>query len=930
MSTKGEPGGLDEGEIGHSSPGPGTPARAWTGTGAALVAIALLVIVAVLSSRCDRAGTGEPVGELGELAALGAPGSVALEQEPPRRRVQGRVLRELPSELPSPSGPGPAALADADIVELLDGLPDWELQPPGELGCRVRAWQGGELVAAEAVCSAEGDYELSVSGDLEGAVQLELEIPGQLRGVIEQELSPEIGGSVEAPRVALGPGHFVLGQAVDARGEALAGVQIQALPRPVLEGSLPWRTVSDEQGHFEFTTLPYGPVNLRGIKPGYALSVVEAVAPEDRVLLVLDALIDLEGEVFVSAAQRELLARAVVRLEGSSVWPAIEQPLAETGGAFVFADLPDGIYGVEVSVPAATPGGQDYASVPLENITPDLHVALALVPAFRVPVRVVDPDGEAIRGARVTLGYSQLGMLQKIAETDVEGRARVGPVVPGPYLVHADADGFLPPEPVEVEVGPEGFVADEQVLVLIRPAKLEGIVVDEDDRPVAGAEVLLDSDVEFTVGEGDSRRQLFAVALGAESGSLGVTRGEVPDIPLFAEDEHDGSSGVVITDAQGRFEIDLLLPGVHRVWAVHGEHAASAVESFELRSGELRGGLRLQLREGVPLTGVVRSENGEPLAGAQVDLGDGLVLSTDARGVFDAGFRRGAQTVVVRAPGMIPQALVVDLGAESVDLAVALAPASARVEGRVVDGNNQPIADVEVELYASDELSPSRITWTDARGVYEFEDLAPGKVALEFRHGDYIEGESGGLAALAKGPLADVELAAGWRVAVLVRSAVRGEAIAGVSVRAESSEATTDKSGRALLQRLVGERVEVEAEAAGWVSARVEVRDDGSGEVGVTIELTDGGSLEGTIDDDLGDPVSGATIEIRASGGALLGTTKSDGRGGWRVDGVPEGDVVIRATPPTSLEAVLAPLEQGSDVIRGEVTRALRLRFNRQ
>src|SRR5690606_2435453 len=129
------------------------------------------------------------------------------------------------------------------------------------------------------------------------------------------------------------------------------------------------------------------------------------------------------------------------------------------------------------------------------------------------------------------------------------------------------------------------------------------------------------------------------------------------------------------------------------------------------------------------LTGVVRSANGQPIAGVSVDLGDGLVLTTDERGVFDAGHRRGRQTLVLRGVGLIPKQVEVDLGpgkGRGLDLEVELEPATGRFEGRVVDGNNQPIANVEVELRPLDGLSPSQITWTDDRGLYQLDELAPG------------------------------------------------------------------------------------------------------------------------------------------------------------------------------------------------------------
>lgn len=889
-----------------------------------MLAIVLLVFAALLTSRCD-----------GQVTALqrDADDSIAThwpETKPdsPPRVLSGRALRELPvpedqASTHTSARPSAESLADPELAGMFDSLPPWTLAPPPT--CRVQGWQDGRPIGLEGSCDAEGRYELSLAGELGGIVHVEVLIPGHLRGVLEVDLATQVSARVELPTLALGPGFTIAGQTLDARGQPLAGVSVQALPRPSIDEPIPWRTISDAQGRFELTSLPYGPINLRAIKPGYALSVVEALAPEDSVLMVLDELIDLEGAVVADA---ELLARAQVRLEGSSVWPAIERPLA-ADGSFVFDRLPDGIYGVEVIVPSE-PGGQEFASIPLENITPDLRISLAVVPAYRVPVRVVDPGREPVAGARVIMGYGSLGMLQKTAQTDAQGRVQIGPVVPGPYVVQADADGFLPPAAVEVEVGPNGFEGDELVLVLIRPARISGIVVDEDDRPVERAEVLLDSDVAFSVGEGDNRRQLFAVAVGSGDGSLGVTRGDVPDIPLFAEGSIPGAYGVVVTDDHGRFSIDPLLPGSYRIWASHGMHAASGVVSFDLHSGEVRGNLRLQLRSGVPLTGVVRTANGAPIADVQIDLGDGMLLTTDERGVFDAGFRRGPQQLIVRGPGMIPKVVEIELGESPLDIEVELEPAEGRFAGRVVDGNGRPIADVEVELRPLDGLSPSVITWTDAQGVYELEDLAPGPVELDFNHRDYVPTLDTASVDASSGLAHEITLETGWSAQVLVRSAVRGDPLADVELRAGHASATTDRRGLATLERLVGESVEIEVEADGWVGKTVELRDDGSGRVAVTIELVEGGSIEGTIDDDIGEPVAGADIDIRSPTGETLGVTSSDGRGRWRIDGIPEGDVIVVAEPPPALSAVLAPTREPSDVIRGQLTKSVRLRFDRR
>lgn len=858
----------------------------------------------------------------------------------PHARLQGTLLRELAtvdngidSREPGSSDSDESGSGGETGSEGDEG-PNVQLAPPLPGTCTVRAWQAGRRVADSVGCDELGRYAIDLAPAVSGTVAVELLIPNHLRGVVEVEVgSPIASEAIVVPTVALGPGFRVAGTTVDGRGRPLAGVSVQALPQPSLDEPEPWRTTSDAEGRFEFTTLPYGPVSLRAILPGHALSVVEAISPEDDVLMILDALIDLEGEVVASP---ELLARAEVRLEGSSVWPALVQSL-DPDGRFRFAALTDGIYGVEVQVLASQPGEREWASVPLENVTPDLHVSLALIEAHRVPVRVVDAEGAPISEARVTIGYGQLGMLQKIARTDAQGRAAAGPVVPGPYALWADADGYLPAIPVELEVGSEGFAGEAPTLVLVRPARIEGVVVDADERPVAGAEVLLDSEVEFTIGEGQSRSQLFALAYEAgrapadqAGGSLGVTKGEVPDIPLFGAEESDeeGAVGAIVSDEDGKFVIELL-PGKHAIWAIDGEHAASAVERLELASGELVAGVQLQLREGVRLTGVARASNGQPLADVQVDLGDGQVLVTDERGVFDAGFRRGDQRLVVRAPGMIPRAIDVELDERPLDLDIVLEPARGRLEGRVVDGNGQPIADVEVALQPLDGLSPSVLTWTDARGVYQFDELTPGGAELRFEHGDYVPAEQRASVGESSTPARELVLETGWTAEVLVRAAGSGEPIDGADLIAGHVSATTDAKGLALLTRLVGE-VELDVGAKGWTRQRLRVTDDGSGRIQLTIELQQGGAIEGRVDDDIGDPVAGAAIEIRSLDDEVLAETRSDARGRWRIDGVPEGDVRIRAEPPPGLAAVLAPVEARSDVIRGEVTSDVRLRFERQ
>lgn len=833
------------------------------------------------------------------------------EPSGPVARVTGKVQIEALEELGDEADPQQLSDGDASPVSLRD--------PDGP--CTVHVWQEGKPVAEPVTCGKDGAFEITLEPDISGEVAVEVLVPGRLRALELVEASPEQPADVGT--LALGLGFAVTGQVLDTRGQPVPGVEVQAMPSPNLGEPEPWRATSDAEGNFAFETLPVGPVDLQAVKPGYALSVVEAVAPEGGVLLLLDALIDLEGSVM---AQADLRKGAKVRLEGSAVWPPIEQPLADDG-SFSFERLPDGVYGVEVIVPAQQEGGPEYASVPLENVTPDLRVSLALVEAFRVPVKVQDAEGEPVPNARVTIGYSSIGMLQRMAQTDEEGHASMGPIVPGPYVLRADATGFLPSEPLEVDVRDAN--TEEQVLVLARPARIEGTVVDENGRPVPNADVLVDTEGLFVAGESSARARLFGLAMSGGTGSLGVTQGKVPDIPKLGEEEL-GVAGV-LSDEEGRFVLDMLMPGTYRLRAIHGLHAGSPLERIELRSGEVRTGVELRLRAGALLTGVVRGTSGQPIPDAVIELPDGLRLWSDELGVFDAGFHAGEQEVIVRAPGYVPRRIPFEVGKTPLDLEIELEEADASLSGVIRDGNGQPIAGALVTVRLLDGLSPTELVETDSHGAFELQGLPPGGAELEVDHLDYVH--TGAKLTLEKGRGVDTELSmeAGWTIPILVRQKVSGEPIAGAQIRAGRNTMYTDRNGKTALHKMQGRAIVIEIAASGWTPVSLEVKrpaEEAHSEEQL-VELEQGGAIEGELTDERGEPVAGATIVIEDTRGEVLAQTTTRTGGAWRVDGLPEGDVVVKVTPPAGLAELLAPIREQSDVRRGEVTRGVQLRFDR-
>ncbi|MEZ4452267.1 MAG: carboxypeptidase regulatory-like domain-containing protein [Nannocystaceae bacterium] len=893
--------------------------RPWLlGAGAGLV---LALVAAVIVARIgDDGETVDPplaaTGSIDEGRATAAAVSTTIT-------LRGEVRIEDPAPAPAGDGSGRDASeseGDDDGTGGGEGAPPApRLQPPPS--CTAFAWSSGERLAGPVHCDGEGRYTLLVDGS-PAQVAVEVLVPGRLRGLLEAPIS---GDEVQLPTLALGPASLLVGQVIDARGQPVPSVSIQARPRPDLGESEPWRVSAGADGRFRLDTIPSGPIVLEARAPGYAPTILEVVAPEETVVIVLDGLRDLEGDVL---GPPDLLARAKVRIEGSSIWPPIEVPVAGDG-SFRIPQIPDGVYSLVAESPAGPGGGPEYASLPIENVTPDMQVSMALIQALRIPVKVIDGEGTPIAGARITLSGSSIGMLQKVDTTDAQGALAVGPVVPGPYLLHADADGYLPSEMIAVDAQIDVPLPPIE-LRMLRPARILGIVVDEEGGPVAAATISVESDVLYSPGESLVRARTISALMAG--GSLGITAGVVPPIPLFGDAEVGRwIEGATQSDNEGRFLLDMLAPGTYRLRASHEAHAASGQATVPIHAGEVRGDVRLVLAHGEPLTGRIRDTNFQPIAFARIELDDGSVFTTDGRGVFDAGLHRGARRLVIRAPGMIPQAVEVQIGDRPVDLERILQPASGAIEGRLRDSNDRPITGARIALYPDDGLSPTSVTYSDERGLFNFDALTPGGAVVEVDHPDFAAHERRlRVPARADGRLLEIGLSAGWILEFHVRAAGSGDPIAGATVRAGGHNAVTDAAGDAILRRLAAAQVTATVEAAGWVREKIKVARPDDGPAEATVELEEGAGMEGHLQDERGEPVAHARIVVRdRRSGEILAETESDADGAWVVERLSEGDVTVEATPPADLAAILAPVSMDSDVLRGQVTRGVDLRFDR-
>ena len=153
----------------------------------------------------------------------------------------------------------------------------------------------------------------------------------------------------------------------------------------------------------------------------------------------------------------------------------------------------------------------------------------------------------------------------------------------------------------------------------------------------------------------------------------------------------------------------------------------------------------LRLAAGLELAGTVRSEEGAPLADAEITIeaaeSDGFEVPSlaaprwrsDRRGRFRiGGLRAGSHVVTLTAEGHVPLTLgdVQVREGTAVNRIEAELPVAHFIAGRVVDGNGAPVAGVDVHVFRLDENS----TTTNVDGAYRLGPFRRGDRVVVFAH----------------------------------------------------------------------------------------------------------------------------------------------------------------------------------------------------
>lgn len=484
--------------------------------------------------------------------------------------------------------------------------------------------------------------------------------------------------------------------------------------------------------------------------------------------------------------------------------------------------------------------------------------------------------------------------------------------------LHAGAVGYLKAN------SSIGFIGDGRSgpTLALKPASvIEGTVVDEGGRPIAGAEANLD--------------------IKRSGERIVIMFGRDPGYPR------------AVTSARGTFRLSPVDPENNYTLKVAAKGFASTTkEILGLEPQKTMSGVRIEMSQGQSVSGRVVDGEGHPLrevdasirpaarAGrpgpvGAIQMGGGspapaLKATTDNEGRFRiAGLASGTFDLELRRSGFASKtvpAVEVKKDPGPVDLGEVVMEPGLRVQGLVSAPDGTPIEGVEVSVASAQPgpmmmmrrpvgpaQPPAAVTGPDGR--FAVEDLrADEPVGLTFNRSGYVQGRENGLTLPRVEPLQVTLQPASKIIGQVVGPDKKPIAGAEVSLTRSQSggignemfkmivrdSATAGDDGRFVFDNVSPGTISLSAEAPSWREAKIDGIDvpQGKDVEGIEILLKPGATVSGRVLSPDGRPVIGARVglvtdEPEPMG---LGGTTSDGDGAYRLEGLTPGRFSLEAT----------------------------------
>ncbi len=553
---------------------------------------------------------------------------------------------------------GPATLVTGRVVDERTGA--------GVEGARVTLLPE---VGAARFAIADGQGEYSIEGVAPGSWSVEVEAPGYLPPEPRPlEAAPGMTVKVDAVLIA---GAVVAGRVVDGAGVPVTGARVE------LRGATAGRMVT-----------------LSAETLARRLSRGQPQAGSNGRLLPIGELGVLVGPIPYPPPPGARVATAPAGATPSGTPPAAaKDPVAEAvrgfvtdaDGRFRIPGVPPGRFVATAVHPDFAEGGAD-VTVRAASAIDDLVITMRR--GAVVAGTVVDSRGVQVLGADVSARVKR-GTVA-LVYTDSEGRYELRGLA-GPVTLRAAARGHAAVEAiVDIGAGDDGRTIKQDFRLGSAGGEIAGTVQDALRRPIAAAEVIAqargghtsraasdafgrftvrglpDGPVAVAVRHPDyaptsltarTGRDDLAVTLSPAGGIEGQVRDAQTGGPMLAFTlRARGPDGAELTRSfeKGDFTLVPLVPGKWTV-TVEARGYATRIVTYDVPAArEPRhpslAGVRIELRQGGTLAGIVYDEHGELVSGALVQAG--LVRATsDSTGRFRlTGVEPGDLTVRATHP----------------------------------------------------------------------------------------------------------------------------------------------------------------------------------------------------------------------------------------------------------------------------------------
>jgi RNA polymerase sigma-70 factor (ECF subfamily) len=588
-----------------------------------------------------------------------------------RRTIRARKQREvlaselLPDALPSPEELLERAQAQRLLVDLVVAL-----EEPYRTTVLLRYFEGlsaAQIARAQSVPAGTVRWRLKHGLD-------------QIRG----ELDRAHGGDTRRWRAILVP-------AVGLRPWRLH----KPLGTKLLEGALIMSTKTKVAATVCAAVALLGAARLTGCWPGSGSrreNNLSAARPPSGTPAALRVTADLAGIKLAAATEPE--PAGFLRLQGQVIDES-EAPVTgalvaldsspprttttDENGAFTFEALRPRTYALEARA------NELYAGPVQTRLFAGADaVILRARPGAKLEVVVsAGETGKPIAGAHVELRST----LVWVAETDGRGEAVLSGVGPGWRRLRAEAVGFAPA--TELVTTTAGMKEQRIALHLRRGGPVAGRVLSPDGAPVAGARVWA-----------RSTSEPFPVA--------------------------DPALDAVSSDGEGRWHIGALAAGSYQFIATHPDFAQATTAPVTLHGTSGLGGVDIHLEAGGRLVGEVHTEDGRPVAAANVRAAIlGTVPWSDVREAWtDQGghfrmtglARRALQIIALYEEGASAMATA-DLSAGREAHVLLTVSLRGEIAGLVVNGKGEPLQEAQVQARPAEPLKAGEAGLWDLRGV---------------------------------------------------------------------------------------------------------------------------------------------------------------------------------------------------------------------